>query len=99
MLHRLVSGYDLYEPLRELVELISAHYVFVEGLGVELGQYIDLVQSGIKAITDGYVDQAVLAEKRYCGLGPVTGQGIKPRAAATPKYHAQYVVDHISKPK
>jgi hypothetical protein len=63
----------------------------VQRIGFVLDQDRDLPQSGIEAITEGEVDDAVLAPERDGRFGPVLREGIQPLAFAPGKHHRQCV--------
>ncbi|MNC96273.1 hypothetical protein D3C83_136050 [compost metagenome] len=53
----------------------------------ELGQQVDAVVPGIKAVADRYIHQAVFARQRHGRFATFLGQRVKPRAAAPAHDH------------
>ncbi len=54
--------------------------VAIEGERLVLGEDVDLAQSGVDAVGEGYVDDAVDAAEGDSGFGAVAGERIKPLA-------------------
>ena len=61
-------------------EVVGKAEVAVERLTVELGEGVDLENSGVDAVADRDVDQAVLTAQRYRWFGPGEVQGLQTRA-------------------
>ena len=73
-------------------EVVGEADVTVEGLTVELGERVDLVDPGIDAIADRYVDQAINAAQGNRRLGAGEGQGLQARAGAAAQDDGQYML-------
>jgi hypothetical protein len=65
---------DFNKAAGEMVELVGLGNVPVQRGGVELSQQINPPQTGIDAIGDGNVHQAVFAGQRHSRFGPVARQ-------------------------
>ncbi len=57
----LLGSQDLHKPGMEIIEVVGLVDVTVQGMGIELGQDIDAVDTGIDAVADGDVDQPVFS--------------------------------------
>jgi hypothetical protein len=67
----LLGGEDLDVAAGEYVEFVGARDVEVEGRGIELGEYVYLVEAGVYAVGNGYVDYPILPAEGYRRLGPI----------------------------
>ena len=83
MVERLLGGEDLDEPLRERVEDVRVRDVQVQRGGVELREYVDLLEAGVDAVGQRYVDEAVLSAEGHGGLRAVHRERVEPRPFAS----------------
>ncbi len=81
----LLGREDLHEPGREIVEPVAFLDVAMERAAVELRQQEDPAQTGVEAVADGDVDEAILAGQRHGGLGAIFRQ--REEAGAGPAAH------------
>jgi len=74
-------------------------HVQVEGLGFELGQYIDAQKVGVDEVVEDKVDQPVAATKGDGRLAAGSGQRLQASTFATSQDHGQYACHRISLPE
>ena len=87
----LLGGEDFDEPAGEVVELVGLRYVPMQGGGVELGEQVNAPQTGVDAVGDGDIDQAILAGQRHSRFGALLGQREQARALAATHDHREHV--------
>ena len=66
-----------------VAEVVSAGKVAVQGYGVELGEYVHLGDTRVKAVGHGHVDKAVRAADGHGGLGTRFGERVQTSSCAT----------------
>lgn len=66
---------------RTHLKVVRFGEVAVEGSRVELGEDVDLVDTTVKAVGHGYVDEAVGSTDGYRGLGTRLCEGVQTRAS------------------
>ncbi len=66
----------------------------VEGKGFVLGEQVDPADSGIQAVAQGEVDDAVDAAEGNGRLGPILGKGIESFSPSARQDHRQDSIDH-----
>ena len=69
----------------------SATQVFVQGMGVLLGQHVDLTQSRVKAVAQDEIDDAVRTSEGHGRLRTIPRQGTERRAAISGKDNGKCV--------
>ncbi len=82
----LLGCQNVHEPAREHPHLIGHLDVGVQRGRIVLSENKNLNDSGVNAVTDGDVDQPVLAGQRNRRFGAHGSQGKKPRSLAASEY-------------
>jgi hypothetical protein len=88
---RLFRRQNPHPPAGEVVELVGAHHVPVQGDGIVLREYVNTINAGVNTIADRDIDEPVIARQwngRFCAQ---LGQWIKPVSCAPTHNHSQYV--------
>ena len=79
----LLRGEDFHETAGKMVYFIRLRNVPVQRGGIELCQNVDALETGVDAVRDGDVHEAVFTGERHSGFGALLCQRKQPRASAT----------------
>ena len=83
---RLLGRQDFDEAPAERVKLVRIRDMAMQADAEKLRQDVDTVESAVKAIADGNVDETILPRDGYGRLAANHRQGIKARAPAAAEY-------------
>ncbi len=92
---RLLGREDLHITRVEGVELVRRRDMAMQGDGVVLRQQMHAEDSGIDAVADGDIDQAILARDGHGGLGTHFRERVQTGAAPSAEDDRQNVVDGL----
>jgi hypothetical protein len=81
--HCLLRSEDFDESLREGVESECRRDVVIERSGIELCQNKQSLQTGIQAVADWNINEAVLSTERHRRFGPILSQREQPLSGAS----------------
>src|SRR5262249_53079008 len=93
---RLLGREDLDETLAKGIELVRVGDVPVQADAQELRQDVDAVEAAVDAVTDGDVDEPILAGDGHRRLAAQHRQGVKTGAAAAAEDEAEDVLHGAS---
>ena len=92
---RLFGSENLYIAIGKMVKAIGRADVPVQRSRIELRQHKHPVETGVDAVANRYIDEAILAADRHSGFGAVLRQREETRTLAAPENESDDVL-HIT---
>ena len=91
------NGVD--EAVRDADYVPALLHVQIEGLGLELGQYVDAQEVCVDEVVEDEVDQSIAATERDRRLAASGGKRLETGSFAACQYHGEYACHRISLPE
>src|SRR5690606_29322664 len=91
----LLGGQYFHASAGEIIKLVGVGNVAVKGGAVKLGENEDATDSGVDAVADGDIHQAVFARQWHRGLTAISGKRGQSCTASAAQHHGNHLTPGI----